>query len=965
MGGISTGTGVFSGINSRSIIDQLIAVESRPRALIQSRIVQLQGQSAAFLDLNTRLGSLRSAAGAFRTQSFFDLKQATSTNEDVLTATATNAAAPGSYTFRVERLVSTQQQLSRGFSDRNATAVGISSMTIESAQARLSRELSLGQFNNGDGIRRGKIRVTDSTGAAAVIDLSKALNLSDVLTALNDNQTVNVSARMIDGRIEVRDDAGGRIRIEEAEGGTTAASLGILGDQVGGVISGQRVYALNRNTTLTSLRDGLGVAIRDNATNSANFTLRINDGGTVTNVEVNLGNVYTTSGTPPTTTRTAGPVGTVGQAIDRINAALTGAGVSQFQAQIDAANGRITINNSGTATIEVVAATGDRVAADLGLATTTPVASITGQRILAEGGSVLASSLNGGRGVAGDGTIALTLRDGSIVNATVGTTGSLSEIARALEAAAGTDPSGRNKLSVRLTNQGTGLQLVDNTTGTGSFAVSNGATADALRISTAGGAQTQADGSIRGANLQMQYVGLGTRLESLNGGRGVGTGTFRIVTGTGATQVIDIGTDARTLDDIVREINSFSSTTLTFRARINDNGDGLIIEDTGTGTQRMRVEDVSGTVARGLGIAGTATGTGAGATNNFINGSQERTITFNAADTLDAVVRKINDAGAGARASIIQDGQGANPFRLTLAATRSGAAGEFVVDTGAFDLGLQTLSRGQDALAFFGSGDLATAVAVTSSTNTIDGVVPGVSVQLKSVNTSPATITVGEDNSRVLTGVKAFIDAYNALQARIENATRFDQATNRGGPLLGDNTAIELRGALAAAVQQPSLNVSGRYQRLTDVGISIDRSGRLQLNEERLRTALATDPESVRALFTARDQASGGGTRDLGGGVTVNDPNAPPRFTRLGAMGRLEQLIERYTDTTRGVLKGRQDAITGQIEVQNGRITALNSRLESRRQVLEAQFAAMETAIGRLQRQQGALGPLFSAAARA
>ena len=60
------------------LIQQLLAVEARPQALAQIRLTQLQAQQAAFLDINTRLGSLRTAASSFRTENTFSSAAATS-----------------------------------------------------------------------------------------------------------------------------------------------------------------------------------------------------------------------------------------------------------------------------------------------------------------------------------------------------------------------------------------------------------------------------------------------------------------------------------------------------------------------------------------------------------------------------------------------------------------------------------------------------------------------------------------------------------------------------------------------------------------------------------------------------------------------------------------------------------------------------------------------------------------------
>ena len=42
-------------------------------------------------------------------------------------------------------------------------------------------------------------------------------------------------------------------------------------------------------------------------------------------------------------------------------------------------------------------------------------------------------------------------------------------------------------------------------------------------------------------------------------------------------------------------------------------------------------------------------------------------------------------------------------------------------------------------------------------------------------------------------------------------------------------------------------------QRLSDIGIELDRYGKLKINDAELSNALRDDPDSVEALFTADD----------------------------------------------------------------------------------------------------------------
>ncbi|VAX42588.1 hypothetical protein MNBD_PLANCTO03-1642, partial [hydrothermal vent metagenome] len=168
MSGITSSIGLFSGIDTGSLINQLIALEARPRDLAQNRIFQLKLQQSAYLDINSKLSALRSAASNFRTNFIFESMGALSSDDAILSATASRKAVPGTYSFIVDRLVSSQQMLSRGFSDKDNTALGATSFTFESADGRLDRDIALADLNDGAGVERGKITITQGTETAAI-----------------------------------------------------------------------------------------------------------------------------------------------------------------------------------------------------------------------------------------------------------------------------------------------------------------------------------------------------------------------------------------------------------------------------------------------------------------------------------------------------------------------------------------------------------------------------------------------------------------------------------------------------------------------------------------------------------------------------------------------------------------------------------------------------------------------------
>ncbi len=953
MSGITSGVGLFSGIDSRSIIDQLLAIEARPRDQASGRIVQLQLQQAAFLDINSRILALKSSAGTFRTNNLFKSKAVSTSNAEVLTATAERSAAPGTYQFIVDRLVSTQQLLSRGFSDTSSSSLGATSFTFETAQARLDRDVSLSDLNDGQGIERGRITLTDSAGTAATIDLSRATTVGDVLEAINQNGTARVQASVSGGRLVLRDTAGGngQIRVSDSSGSTTAASLGIAGTATG-TLTGSSVYRLSANTTVSSVGDGRGVSIRSVAGVGA-FNFSINVGGTA--VQVNVGDVYENRDDGTGTmvlTKVRGAASTMGQVLERMNAALDAAGFTDVDAAIDGENGRITITDTqGTRQITVVEGN-DTTARDLGLTGGVSSSTFAGRRILAGLNSTLASGLNGGQGVQGDGNIEFTLRDGSTFSATVDSNLSLNELMRSIESQSG------GRVRLELDRRGTGLSLTDLTTGSGNLIIEGTAGADtaaSLGIST--GPAGVASATVSSGNLQRQYVSRATLLSSLNNGRGIGTGEIRIRDAQGTTSArINIGSELKTVGDLIQHLNTRG---VPIEARINTRGDGIEIVETGTtpGPGKLRIEDASGTVAKALGIAGEAPGTGV---QNKLDGSAERTVSFLATDTLQQVVDKINQAGVGVSASVIRDGGGATPFRINLTASASGTNGRFLIDTGSLDLGWRSLDAGNDARLFFGSSDAARGVAVTSSTNQLDGIVPGLRIDAKSVSATPVSLTVQSDNDAVISAVKVFVETFNTAVGRIDFQSKYDAATERGGPLLGDSTALELRSAMFRLVQAPMQGATGQFSRLTQVGIKVVSGGKIELDETKLRDALQNDFASVESLFTARDVAADT-TTTLAPGVTIRNPNAGTTFTRLGILGQFEQLADRYTTSVGGVLTNRNRGIDDQLKLQRDRVTAFTDRLNQRRGILERQFQAMESAIQKLQTQSSSLGSISRA----
>lgn len=950
MSGITTGVGIFSGIDSASLIEQLLAVEARPRQLAERRLIQLQSQQAAYLDLNSRMSTLKNAAGAFRTSLSFLAKSATSSNPEALSAVAGTSALQGSYTFVVDRLVTSRQLLSRGFTDTNASAAGIDELTFEDWRGRLDRNTSLALLNDGNGIDRGVISIDAGSGPVEV-DLSRAATVNDVLDAIN-SSGAGVTASLKDGAfVLTAPSALQTITVSDVGLDQTATSLGIAGSS-GSFLTGSTVYELNESTALSSLNDGTGVSLTKGISDTRyDFTIDINGVG----VQVNIGDVYTDTGEGLEITEAA--VSTVGGVVQRINDALDTAGFTNVSAAINASTGAIDLIDTDGSRPITITENGATTARDLGFQINTPTTATThsGNRILAGLNETLISSLNGGAGLASQGTLNITDRNG--VGFTVDTSGLTTTQAIIDEINSQASLAGSD-ITASLNEVGTGLSITD-TSGGGSNLIVTSADSTAADLGIDTTATGVAENEVDSGSLQLRYISEATLLSSFNNGSGLGTGKIEFTDSNGTVFEVDIGDDSRSLGDIINEINGQSGAANSrIVASINSTGDGLLIaepDDGNGGSVAIQVNDTEGTIARDLRIAGESESTDSGL--NLIDGTFEVNLTFDPADTLEDVVEAINASDAGVSVSILNTGDGGAANRLSFISESTGASGRFTLDTHGFDLGLDVLSEGDDAIVFFGSTNPAQGVLLQSDSNALDDVLTGVTIDLHAASEDPVELTVTRNNEKIEGDIEALVAAFNDVVDRIELQTRFDEESGARGPLLGDGTAISLRSQLFSEILGANEGFQDTFNTLGEVGINIGEGGKLEFDRDRFRQALEQDPDAVAELFTRRTIDPDGGTTVVNG-VTVTDPEAATEFTELGIVVKLEEFANRYISSIDGVFTARRDALDRQITLQQDRIEAINLKLENRRIVLGRQFLAMEQAIGELQTMNASLSSI-------
>lgn len=915
MSGISAGTGLISGLDTGSLIDQLMQIEARPRTRLQQRVQILESQKSAFLDINAKLLGLETSANNFLDEDSFGQKTATSSRPSILKASADANAPLGSFQFSVSRLVSTHQLITRGFTDDDAATLGqAATITVESADARLDRETELSQLNGFEGVQRGRIRITDRSGASADIDLSRAVTVDDALREINNAAGIAVTASIDRDRLVIEDNTGqavGDLVVANRGNTRTATDLGIAGASAGtDAITGQQINLISGLTPLSALNDGLGVRARGGGLTD----FQVSDGTSAFDVKL-------------------GDAQSVQAVLDAINNA---AGNTSVVASIG--DDGVGLKLEGAGPLSVAAVGGSRAAADLGLEGSGG-AVYDGDRVLAAMNSKLIRNLSGAAGL-NIGTVSFDTGSGPQA-VDLAAARSFSELVDAInEAGVGVTAS--------INNAGNGVEVASDNGAPLTIADDSGNLADTLNLAGA-----FADGVADSGDLDVTYLSENTRLDDLNAGAGVAAGKFTIIDSAGARATVDLTQGESTVQQVIKEINS---RPVGVTASINETGDGILLTDTAGGAGSLAVEEEDGgTTAADLGILGTDDDG-----DGRIDGSFERTVEIEADDTLTDLADKLNAADVGLSATVINDGTAAAPFRISITSESTGRAGRLLFDDGGLDLGAQTLVEGRNAVAFFGSADPAEGVLLTSSTNTLNDTIEGVSIDLLGAGDEVVNLNVGRNSESVVDSVGKFVNDFNGLMTRINQLDSYDEETQERGLLLGDPTLAVVRRQMLNVVTRQFNDVSGEFTRLSEVGITIGSDAQLEFDEATLRDAMARDLSAVQQLFSLKTQAQAE-EEQIAPGVTVGGGGIETTARGVGAY--LQDILDALTDSVTGTLTRKANSLDSQIDLTNDQVDSVNLRLENERARLERQFAAMENTLAQLQSQQSALSSLANLAA--
>jgi flagellar hook-associated protein 2 len=226
-------------------------------------------------------------------------------------------------------------------------------------------------------------------------------------------------------------------------------------------------------------------------------------------------------------------------------------------------------------------------------------------------------------------------------------------------------------------------------------------------------------------------------------------------------------------------------------------------------------------------------------------------------DSLNAIRQRINDAGIGVTATITADSSsGIAKYRLELTGTAGTPAftdNNHVLET----LGVVKQGVADERVAAKDAHIKVDNYDVYRSSNDISDAISDVTLHLIDADPGSAKqVTVSADDDSTVSSVSSFVSSFNQVMDAINTGESYDTTTSTGGAFFGDAKITLVQERLRDAAMNPITTADGKVKLMSQIGITTDAKDHLVLDEAKLRAALASDADGVKALFATKAQAT-------------------------------------------------------------------------------------------------------------
>lgn len=168
MSSINRLSGLASGMDTDELIKKLMAANRVPLQKLNQKKQVLQWRQESYRAINNKILELKNLSFDMKLQSNYSVKKSTSTNESIVTTSATSSATPGTYEFEVRRLAQSGRLTS-------INKIGASSVST-----------TIGELRSGpDAVDQTMLRISGEKGTATIL-VNKSDKLSTFMANVNE-----------------------------------------------------------------------------------------------------------------------------------------------------------------------------------------------------------------------------------------------------------------------------------------------------------------------------------------------------------------------------------------------------------------------------------------------------------------------------------------------------------------------------------------------------------------------------------------------------------------------------------------------------------------------------------------------------------------------------------------------------------------------------------------------------------
>ena len=358
----------------------------------------------------------------------------------------------------------------------------------------------------------------------------------------------------------------------------------------------------------------------------------------------------------------------------------------------------------------------------------------------------------------------------------------------------------------------------------------------------------------------------------------IGTGIFKFKVGDGSEVTINIDSTNNTLEGLKNAINDADagisasiindgSTSNPYRLLLTAGKTGLtneiVVTNELTGGETLDFNNSSFDIPETLKWSSAATSAVSLGPTASYTGSANKTYTFTVQGTGtstvgsgDIYVDWTDGTNQGtivvseADVEVNLSGDGSDGLSLKFEAGTLVGGDTFQVQTFS-----PLIQKAQDAKVSMGSSDSGgSPVVITSSTNMISDLMPGMTLNLKKVtdeDTPNVTINADRDTEGIREVINQFISQYNEVMGTIDTYLDYDPETKKAGTLLGDGILMSIEYKLQSMISKNIPGTDSKYKMLADIGIRTYSSGDLAIvSNTKLTDAINNNLPDLIKLFT-------------------------------------------------------------------------------------------------------------------